>query len=81
MLSKYSKAVIAFLTPLVPFVTAVSVDPQIVAALGGTATAWLAAVGIPALTGSLAWLVRNEPTVEEAEGTLDRARARNKHER
>jgi hypothetical protein len=70
------KAVTAFVVSFGIFLTAVLADPQVAAALPSGVAGWLTVVGVPAVIGAGAWLKRNEPTVEEAEEALARARER-----
>ena len=71
MISKYWKAVVAFLTPLVVLLTTVANSPAIQAAAPG-ATAWLFAVGLPLLTGFITFMVRNTVTVETIDTALEK---------
>lgn len=75
-LKKQWKAAIAFLVPLIGFVTFVATDPKVADAIGGTVPAWLLTVGIPALTYVLTFLKRNERSIGEAEAILARAQER-----
>lgn len=69
------KALIAFLTPFILLLTFVAGNSEITESIPEV-TEWLIVVGIPALTGILAWLKRNEPTIDEAQKALDRAKKR-----
>ena len=69
------KAVIAMGVPFLGLLTTVAVDPDIAAALPGVSK-WLVVVGIPAATGILTWLKRNEPTVDEAVEILNKAQGK-----
>lgn len=70
MLTKYYKAVIAFVVPLIAVGTYLGTNPEVVAVAGAPA-AWLLAVGVPALTGVLAFLKRNAQTVEQIDKGLE----------
>ena len=72
---KNYKALIAFLTPATLLLVTVSQNPDIANALPGM-TEWLVVVGIPAVSGFLTWLKRNEPTVDEALEIYKRAQTR-----
>lgn len=72
---KNYKAAIAFLTPMTLLLVTVSSNPDIANALPGV-TEWLVVVGIPAVSGFLTWLKRNEPTVDEALEIYKRAQTR-----
>lgn len=74
-IKKAWKAVIAFLAPLILLLTFVAGNSEITEAIPAV-TEWLIVVGIPAVTGLLAWLKRNEPTIDEAQKALDRAQKR-----
>lgn len=76
MISKYYKSVTAFVVSFGAFLTATLADPAISAALPEGAVKWFVVVGVPAVVGLGTWLVRNEPTVTEAEEILQRARER-----
>ena len=76
MISKYYKAVLVFLTGLAGFLVATNADPTFAAALPQGFAQWLTMVGVPAVLGGVAWLKRNENTVEEAEALVERARQR-----
>lgn len=75
-MQRYYKAVIAVLGALAAALVAVQADPAVVAVLPADVQGWLAVTLLPALTGLITWLKRNEPTVAEAEEALARARAR-----
>ena len=74
-IKKAWKALIAFLTPFILLLTFVAGNSEITESIPAV-TEWLIVVGIPALTGLLAWLKRNEPTIDEAQKALDRAKRR-----
>lgn len=76
MLTKYAKSVTAFVVSFGAFLTADLANPEIAAALPDGVVKWLTLVGVPAVVGAGTWLVRNQPTVTEAEEALQRARAR-----
>jgi hypothetical protein len=76
VIKKQYKALIAFLVPFIGLVSFVATDPTVAAALGGTVPAWLLSAGIPALTYALAFLKRNEPSLDDAEAVLARVRER-----
>ena len=68
MVGRYWKAIIAFLVPLIALLASVGNSPEIQEAAPGI-TAWLVAVGLPALTGLLALMKRNQQNI----GDIDRA--------
>lgn len=70
------KSVTAFVVSFGAFLTATLANPDISAALPEGAVKWLIVVGVPAVVGAGTWLVRNEPTVSEAEEILRRAQQR-----
>lgn len=70
------KAVTAFVVSFGLFLTGVLADPAIAAALPEGVAKWLVVVGVPAVVSAGTWLVRNEPTVAEAQDALTRARDR-----
>lgn len=75
--TSYWKAVAAFLTTLGAFIVGALADPDIAAVLTGSGVeGWLVTVGVPAIVGAATAIKRNEPTVEEAEAMLVRARNR-----
>ena len=71
----YYKAIIAFGVPFLGLLTTLAADPGITAALPGVSK-WLVLIGIPAATGILTWLKRNEPTVDEAVEILNKAQGK-----
>ena len=75
MISKYWKAIIAFVGVLGTAVAATAADPTIAGVLPTGAGGWITAAGA-ALTTALVWLKANEPTVEQAEKLLEDARDR-----
>jgi hypothetical protein len=76
MVSRYYKAITAFVLSFASFLTADLANPEIAAALPDGVAKWLTLVGVPAVVSAGTWLVRNEPTVEEAEVAVARARTR-----
>jgi hypothetical protein len=70
------KGLTAFVISFGGLLVADLADPDIAAALPDGALKWLTLIGAPAVVGLGTWLKRNEPTVEEAEAALVRARAR-----
>lgn len=79
MLAKYWKAAIALVAIAGTAVGAVQADAAITQV---TPSGWaygISAVG-SAIGTALVWMKRNEPTIEEAEQVLERARARGRHE-
>lgn len=70
------KALTAFVISFGALLAADLADPDIAAALPQGAAKWLTLVGVPAVIYLGTWLKRNEPTIEEAENALARARAR-----
>lgn len=76
MVSRYYKAIIAFVSLLAANVAAVAANPDIAGVLPASATGWLTMAATTLGGTVLVWLVRNEATVEEAEVALDRARRR-----
>ena len=71
----YYKAIIAFGVPFLGLLSTMGADPDVAAALPGVSK-WLVVVGIPAATGILTWLKRNEPTVDEAVKILNEAQGK-----
>ena len=71
----YYKAIIAFGVPFLGLLSTMGTDPDVAAALPGVSK-WLVVVGIPAATGILTWLKRNEPTVDEAVEILNKAQGK-----
>lgn len=69
MFARYWKAAIAFLTPLVVLLSVVSGSEAIRAAAPG-ATAWIVAVGLPAVTGLLTLLKRNAQLPQDIDYAL-----------
>lgn len=75
-LSNYWKAGIALVGTASTAVATLAADENVREVVANTpAVGWLATAGV-ALTTVLTWLKRNEPTVEEAEAILERARKR-----
>lgn len=76
MISKYYKALTAFVVGFGVFLTAALGSPEVAAALPEGATKWLVVVAVPAVVALGAFLVRNENTVAEAEALVRRAQER-----
>ena len=67
----YWKAIIAFGVPFVGLLSVVASDPTIREAAPGP-TAWLVAVGIPVLTGVIAFFKRNQQTADQIDAALEK---------
>jgi hypothetical protein len=76
MISKYYKALVVFLTGFGGFLVATNADPTFAGALPQGFAQWVTMVGVPAVLAGVAWLKRNENTVDEAEALVTRARQR-----
>lgn len=64
MFGKYWKSAIAFLVPFVTLIPLVAANEGVQAALPGVSS-WLLAVGLPILTGAIAFLKRNQMTADQ----------------
>lgn len=70
MISKYWKAIIALVGAVAAGLVTVQADPDVVAVLPADATGWLGAVAIPAVVGVLAYLKRNQLTVDQVDKAI-----------
>ena len=73
--SSYYKAIVALVGVIGTTIATIAADPSINGVLPTGGAAWVAAAGA-AVSTALVWLTRNQPSVEEAESLLERARNR-----
>ena len=76
LISPYYKAVVAAVSLIGTMLVTASTNPNITSVLPVTAAGWLATAGTVVGGTVLTWLVRNQPTVEQAEKLLADARDR-----
>ena len=76
LISPYYKAVVAAVSLIGTMLVTASTNPYITSVLPVTAAGWLATAGTVVGGTVLTWLVRNQPTVEQAEKLLADARDR-----
>lgn len=76
MISRYYKAVIAFVAIIGANLSQLAADPAISGVLPANVTQWLTMAGSTIVGTYLVWLVRNQATVQEAESLLENAKSR-----